>query len=47
MGRKRDELISGLRSFPVGRYLIFYSTLPDGIEAVRVLHSARDLDALR
>lgn len=46
MGRARDGLIPGLRSFPVGRYLIFYTMLPDGIEIVRVLHSARDLDAL-
>ncbi len=27
MGRTRDELASGLRSFPVGRYLIFYRLL--------------------
>lgn len=46
MGRPRPELASGLRSFPVGRYIIFYQTLPDGIEIIRVLHSARDLDAL-
>ncbi|MFP5468253.1 MAG: type II toxin-antitoxin system RelE/ParE family toxin [Alphaproteobacteria bacterium] len=46
MGRLRSELTPGLRSFPVGRYIILYQTLPDGIEVVRVLHSARDLDAL-
>lgn len=47
MGRARPELPQPeLRSFPVGRYLIFYTTLPDGIEILRVLHSARDLDAL-
>jgi len=44
IGRARHELALGLRSFPFGRYLIFY--LPDisGITVVRVLHSARDLD---
>ena len=46
MGRLRDELEEGLRSFPVGRYIIFYLPLPQGIEIVRVLHGARDLDAL-
>ncbi len=46
MGRSRPELAPGLRSFPVGRYVILYQTLQDGIEIVRVLHSARDLDAL-
>ncbi len=46
MGRARDELETGLRSFPVGRYVIFYRPTPEGIEIVRVLHGARDLDAL-
>ncbi len=50
MGRPRPELALALapdmRSFLVGRYIIFYQTLPDGMEIIRVLHSARDLDAL-
>ena len=46
MGRLRDELADGLRSFPVGRYVIFYRPIPKGIEIVRVLHGARDLDAI-
>ncbi len=45
IGRARGELSSNLRSFPFGRYVIFYLALPDGIEIVRVLHGARDLDA--
>jgi toxin ParE1/3/4 len=45
MGRAQDELIAGIRSFPFGRYVIFYSPLRDGIDVVRVLHSARDIDA--
>lgn len=32
MGRARDELVEGLRSFPVGRHVIFYRVLPGGIE---------------
>ena len=42
MGVKRDELKPGLRSHPVGNYLIFYFPLADGIEIVRVLHGSRD-----
>jgi toxin ParE1/3/4 len=45
MGRRRDELALGLRSFPVGRYLIFYRPIEDGIEIVRVLSSYRDIGA--
>ncbi len=43
IGRSREELANGLRSFPVGRYVIFYRPVTKGIEVVRVLHSARDL----
>jgi toxin ParE1/3/4 len=46
MGRAREELASGLRSRPFGRYVIFYVALPDGIDVGRVLHSARDIDAI-
>jgi len=44
IGRSRNELLPGLYSFPVGRYLIFYLITPDGIEIVRVLHASRDID---
>lgn len=42
------ELLN-LRSFPVSgfrNYLIFYRSVAGGAEIVRVLHGARDLDAL-
>jgi toxin ParE1/3/4 len=45
MGRSRDELAPGLRSFPFGRYVIFYEPVEGGIDIVRLLHSARDVDA--
>jgi toxin ParE1/3/4 len=32
MGRARDEIAEGLRSFPVGRYVIFYRPIPEGVE---------------
>ena len=46
MGRNRDELCPGLKSFPVGRYLIFYMPISGGIEIVRVLHGMMDIDAI-
>jgi toxin ParE1/3/4 len=42
--RRREELAAGLRSFPMGRYLVFYRPIEDGIEIVRVLHASRDID---
>lgn len=39
--------LKGLRSWAVPgfpNHLIFYREIPDGIEAVRVLHAARDLE---
>jgi addiction module RelE/StbE family toxin len=46
IGRKREELLPGLRSFPVGRYIIFYRIREDQIEIVRVLSSYRDIESL-
>ena len=45
LGRRREELAEGLRSFPVGRYVIFYLAIPGGVQIVRVLHGARDIEA--
>jgi toxin ParE1/3/4 len=45
IGRARNELAVELRSFPFGRYVIFYVPVEGGIEVVRVLHGARDVDA--
>ena len=42
-GRKRDEVRSGLRSHPVGSYVIYYREMRTGIEIVRVIHGARDV----
>jgi toxin ParE1/3/4 len=45
MGREEPVLGAGLRSFPVGNYLIFYRPLEDGVGVIRVLHGARDISA--
>lgn len=46
MGRARNELASSLRSFPVGRYVIFYRPIEGGAEITRILHGARDLKSI-
>lgn len=43
IGTDRAELRSGVRSYPVGNYLIFYRVIDGGIEVLRVIHGARDL----
>ncbi len=45
-GRDRTELKHDLRSFPEGNYLVFYREWAGIVGIVRVLHGARDLDAL-
>ncbi len=46
MGQKRDELALDVRSFPVDSYLIFYRTIADGVEILRVVSGYRDLKNL-
>jgi toxin ParE1/3/4 len=44
-GRERKDLGTNLRSFPVERYIIFYTPVSDGIEVIRVMHGRQDIDA--
>lgn len=46
LGRLRDELRPGLRSWAHGSYVIFYTGSNELVEIVRVLHGARDLPPL-
>jgi toxin ParE1/3/4 len=46
LGRMREELADGLRSFPIGNYLIFYTIAPDGIYIVRIIYGGRDLPGI-
>jgi toxin ParE1/3/4 len=44
-----EPLFSGIRYFPVTRhakYLVFYRPLTDGIEVLRVLQGARDIQSV-
>ena len=46
LGRKREEFRAGLRSFPVGNYLVFYRVWPHRVDILRVLNGARNLEEL-
>jgi len=46
LGRARSELRPGIRSFPVGDYVIFYKPRKDGVTVVRVLSGYRNLEFL-
>ena len=46
IGRLREELAPNLRSVVTGSYVIFYRPNETGAEIVRVLHGARDFDAI-
>jgi toxin ParE1/3/4 len=45
-GRRRDELEVNLRSLPEGHYVLFYRETADGVEIIRVLHGARDIQSM-
>ena len=45
-GTSRDELRPGLRSVVLGKLVLFYNPLKDGIELVRVLDGRRDLQTI-
>ncbi|HTK37708.1 MAG TPA: type II toxin-antitoxin system RelE/ParE family toxin [Pyrinomonadaceae bacterium] len=45
-GRERPELSDGVRSFPLGNYLIFYRLWAGKVAITRVIHSARDLEEI-
>jgi toxin ParE1/3/4 len=44
MGRERTEIDLGVRSFTVKNYVIFYAAMDDGIEVIRVIRGARDIE---
>jgi toxin ParE1/3/4 len=44
MGRSRDDLRSGLRSFPVGQYVIIYTIDDEGVQILYVFHGRQDIE---
>jgi len=43
MGRLRDDVAPSVRSFPIGRHVMFYLTSESGITVLRVLHPRMDV----
>lgn len=41
-GRLRTEIGTGVRSFPIQNYVIYYSEQPRQIRIARILHGSRD-----
>jgi toxin ParE1/3/4 len=46
LGQQRDEILPGLRSFPIDNYLILYMPIGQNIDIIRVVSGYRDLSAL-
>lgn len=45
-GESRPEYGAGIRSSVVGRYVLFYRPINDGIEVVRIIAGDRDIRSL-
>ncbi len=46
MGRQRDELATGVRSLPLGKYLLIYREIEAGVEMLRIVSGYQDLESL-
>jgi plasmid stabilization system protein ParE len=46
VGRSRDDLRAGIRSFPVGNYVVLYRIEGNDVLIQRVVRGSRDLEAL-
>jgi toxin ParE1/3/4 len=46
MGRLREDLEPGYRSFAVRKYVIFYRLTEESVEVSRIVHGSRDLGHL-
>jgi toxin ParE1/3/4 len=44
--RAAADVLSGLRSVVVARYVVFYRLTSDAVQIVRVLHGSRDIDPI-
>ncbi len=44
LGRTRDEIKEGYRSFREGSHVIFYRTTGDAIEIIGILHQNMDIE---
>lgn len=44
MGRARDEISPGLRSFPAGSHVIYYRVSDTELIVTRIVHGSRDVE---
>lgn len=47
VGRAREEIAPGVRSVTTGTYVIYYRIHVERVEILRVLHSSRDIAAIK
>ena len=45
LGRERNDVKAGYRSFPQGRHVVFYLIVPKGVEVIGIVHQSVDVDA--
>jgi toxin ParE1/3/4 len=45
-GRRREELVIGMRSFPAVELVIFYRVFDNYIQIVRILNGRRDIESI-
>jgi plasmid stabilization system protein ParE len=43
VGRAQDEVDEGMRSFPIGAYVLFYYVDDQRVGIARILHARRDI----
>ncbi len=46
LGRRRDEILPGLRSLTIDNYLILYMPIEQDVEIFRIISGYRDISAL-
>ena len=44
LGRERDDVKPGYRSFPQGRHVVFYTIGEFGIEIIGIVHQSADVE---
>ena len=44
LGKARDEVAMGYRSYPEGRHVIFYLITDESIDIIGLPHRSRDID---
>jgi toxin ParE1/3/4 len=46
IGKRREDLAPGLRSFVVRNFIVFYQEIESGIDVIRVLYGSRDIESI-